>query len=100
MIFLALFYLCCFSGPWNTLALPTDLRQPDILFKTHLQSMFIRDGDKFDTRSIYNILWSCLSTIFACTVASKSIAQHVQTMMSRASDKKETISRYANLYLL
>ena len=67
MIFLALFYLCCFSGPWNTLALPTDLRQPDILFKTHLQSMFIRDEDRFDTRSIYNILWSCLSTIFACT---------------------------------
>ena len=29
--------------------------------------MFIRDEDRFDTRSIYNILWSCLSTIFACT---------------------------------
>jgi hypothetical protein len=34
------------------------------------------------------------------TVASKSIAQHVQTMISPASDKKETISQYANLYLL
>ena len=67
MIFLALFYLCCFSGPWNTLALPTDSQLPEILSNTHLQSIFLREDDRFDTRSIYNILWSCLSTIFACT---------------------------------
>ena len=68
MIFLILLYLCFFSGPWNTLALPTDLRPPEILPRNHLSSIFIRDEEtKFDTRSIYNILWSCLSTIFACT---------------------------------
>ena len=67
MIFLVLLYLCCFSGSWNTLALPTDLRPPGILPRSHFQSIFIRKEDKFDTRSIYNILWSCLSTIFACT---------------------------------
>jgi hypothetical protein len=67
MIFLALLYLCFFSGFWNTLALPTDSRPPEILPKNHLQSIFIREEDRFDTRSIYNILWSCLSTIFACT---------------------------------
>jgi hypothetical protein len=68
MIFLVLLYLCYFSGPWNTLALPTDLRPPEILPRNHFPSIFIRDEEsKFDTRSIYNILWSCLSTIFACT---------------------------------
>jgi len=65
MIFIVLLYLCCFSGPWNTLALPTDLRPSEILPRT--QSIFIRDDDRSDTRSIYNILWSCLSTIFACS---------------------------------
>ena len=67
MIFLILVYLCFFSGPWSTLALPTDSRPPEILPRNHLPSIYIRDEDKFDTRSIYNILWSCLSTIFACT---------------------------------
>jgi len=67
MIFLTLLYLCFFSGSWNTLALPTaDLRPPDIPSKTHLQSILLRE-DRFDSRSIYGILWSCLSTIFACT---------------------------------
>ena len=65
MIFLILLYLCFLSGPSNSLALPTDLRPSDI-FPRKL-SIFIRDDDRFDTRSIYNILWSCLSTIFACT---------------------------------
>ena len=68
MIFLILLYLWFFSGPWNTLALPTDSRPPEILPRNHLPSIFIRDEEsKFDTRSIYGILWSCLSTIFACT---------------------------------
>ena len=67
MIFLILLYLCFFSGPWNTLALPTDSRPPEILPRSHVLSICIRDEDNFDTRSIYNILWSCLSTIFACT---------------------------------
>ena len=67
MIFLILVYLCFFSGPWSTLALPTDSRPPEILPRNHLPSICIRDEDKFNTRSIYNILWSCLSTIFACT---------------------------------
>jgi len=66
MIFLTLLYLCFFSGSWNTLALPTDLRPPDIPSKTHLHSILLRD-DSFDSRSTYGILWSCLSTIFACT---------------------------------
>jgi len=67
MICLILLYICFFSGPWNTLALPTDSRPPEILPRNHVPSIFIRDEGKFDTRSIYNILWSCLSTIFACT---------------------------------
>ena len=67
MIFLALLYLGFFSGSWNTLALPTDSRTREILVKNHLQSIFIREEDKFDSRSIYGILWSCLSTIFACS---------------------------------
>jgi len=68
MIFVILLYLCCFSVPWNTLALPTELRPPEILLRNHSPPIFIRDAEtKFDTRSIYNILWSCLSTIFACT---------------------------------
>ena len=67
MIFLALLYLSFFSGSWNTLALPTDSRTREILVKNHLQSIFIREEDKFDSRSIYGILWSCLSTIFACS---------------------------------
>ncbi|KAF8149174.1 hypothetical protein B0H34DRAFT_667921 [Crassisporium funariophilum] len=41
------------------------MRPSEILPRT--QSIFIRDEDRSDTRSIYNILWSCLSTIFACT---------------------------------
>jgi len=65
MIFLVLLYLFCFSGPSNTLAFPTNLRPSEIFPRT--QSIFIHDDDRFDTRSIYNILWSCLSTIFACT---------------------------------
>jgi hypothetical protein len=65
MIFFVLLYLCCFSGPWNTLALSTNLRPSEILPRK--QSIFIRDEDRFDTRSIYNILWSCLSTIFTCS---------------------------------
>ena len=56
MIFLILLYLSFFSQPWNTFALPTTL-----------QSIFIPDKSHFDTRSIYNILWSCLSTLFTCT---------------------------------
>ena len=67
MIFLTLLYLCFFSGSWNTLALPTDSRSPEILSKNHLQSIFIREDDRFDSQSIYGILWSCLLTIFACT---------------------------------
>ena len=65
MIFLAVLYFFCFSEPSHTLAFPTDLR-PSELF-SRKQSIFIRDEDRFDTRSIYNILWSCLSTIFTCT---------------------------------
>ena len=70
MIFLIVLYLCFFSGPWNAQALPTDSRPLEIISTgNHVpsESIFIRDESKFDTRSIYNILWSCLSTIFACT---------------------------------
>ena len=58
MIFLTLLYLFFFSRPWNTFALPTTVT---------LQSDFIHDESHFGTRSIYGILWSCLSTIFTCT---------------------------------
>ena len=67
MIFLTLLYLCFYSGSWNAHALPTDSRLPEILPKNHLQSIFIHEEGRFDSRSIYSILWSCLSTIFACT---------------------------------
>ncbi|KIM46581.1 hypothetical protein M413DRAFT_65144, partial [Hebeloma cylindrosporum] len=30
-------------------------------------SFFTRGADRFDTRSAFNIFWSCTSTIFACT---------------------------------
>jgi len=62
MIFLALLY---FSGSYNTLALPTHSRPREILHENHLRSgsIHIHEGD----RSVYGILWSCLSTIFACT---------------------------------
>jgi len=67
MIFLTLLYLSFFSRPWNTFAFPTNLLPPQNLPKNHLQSVFIRDESQFDTRSIYGVLWSCLSTIFTCT---------------------------------
>ena len=67
MILLILLYLFFFSRPWNTFALPTDLRQPQNFPRSQLQSIFIRDQSQFDTRSIYGIIWSCLSTIFTCT---------------------------------
>ena len=67
MIFLILLYFFFVSGPWNTLGLPEDFRPPQTLPRNHPQSIFIREEGKFGTRSIYNILWSCLSTIFACT---------------------------------
>jgi hypothetical protein len=69
MIFLTLLYVCFFSGPWNTLALPTDFRPPENFTRNHLQSIFIRQEETkcVNTRSIYSILWSCFATIFACT---------------------------------
>jgi len=67
MIFLTLLYLSFFSRPWNTFALPTNLLPPQNLPRNHLQYFFIRDESQFDTRSIYGVLWSCLSTIFTCT---------------------------------
>ena len=68
MIFLTLLYFSFFSRPWNTFALTTNLRPPQIFPGNHLQSIFIRNVQtQFGTRSIYGILWSCLSTIFTCT---------------------------------
>ena len=46
------------------------------------------------------ILSGQVAMISHYTVVSKSITQIVQTMMSSASDKKERISQYANLYPL
>ena len=67
MIFLTLLFLSFFSQPWNTFTLTTVLRSPQNFPRNHLQSIFIRDESHFGTRSIYGILWSCLSTIFTCT---------------------------------
>jgi hypothetical protein len=67
MIFLIFLYLSFFSRPWNTFALPTELLPPQNFPRNHLESIFIRDESRFGTRSIYGILWSCLSTIFTCT---------------------------------
>jgi hypothetical protein len=55
MIFLTLLYLFSFSGSWNTLALPTDSRPPEILPKSHLQSIFIRKktGSTLDRYTVY-----------------------------------------------
>jgi hypothetical protein len=68
MIVLILLYVSFFSAPWNAFALPADL-QPLKNFPTnHLQSTFIREEEsRFGSRSIYSVLWSCLSTIFTCT---------------------------------
>jgi len=61
MIFLTLLYLSVTSNP-NTQAFPTYQPPTD-------ESLFIfnRANDSFSTRSIWNIVWSCLSTIFAST---------------------------------
>ena len=69
MIFLALLYLCFFSGPWNTLTLPADFQPPENFTTNHIQSIFIckEETNCSNTRSIYNILWSCHSTIFTCS---------------------------------
>ena len=68
MIILTLLYLSYFSAPWNAIALPANLQSPQDFPTNHLESLFIREEDgRFDSRSIYNILWSCLSTIFMCT---------------------------------
>jgi len=65
MIFFTLLYLSFISGPWSTLAFPTNL---PLAPRNHLQSIFVRgDENRLDFRSIYGILWSCLSTIFTCT---------------------------------
>jgi len=67
MIILILLYLSFFSAPWNTLALPANPQLPQDFPTNHLESIFIREESRFDSRSTYGILWSCLSTIFACT---------------------------------
>ena len=59
MILLALLYLSFGSS----FALPTPSDIPiDIS-----PSLFARSVDKFGTRSLWNIIWSCLSTIFTCS---------------------------------
>ncbi|KIM41082.1 hypothetical protein M413DRAFT_445815 [Hebeloma cylindrosporum] len=68
MIFLALLYVCLFSASQNPFALPTDFRSPQNFPRNDLEAIFIReDESRFGSRSIYGILWSCLSTIFTCT---------------------------------
>ena len=59
MILLALLYLSFGS----TFALPTP---PDLLTDIP-PSVLIRSADVFGTRTIWGIIWSCLSTLFACT---------------------------------
>ena len=59
MILWALLYLSFGSS----FALPTPSDTP-----IHISpSLFARDADIFGTRSIWSIIWSCFSTIFACT---------------------------------
>jgi hypothetical protein len=60
MILWALLYL----SSNLSFALPTP---SDIQIDIALSLSAARDPDKFGTRSIWNIIWSCLSTIFACT---------------------------------
>ena len=59
MIYLILLYLSFGSS----LALPT----PSEIPIDFLSSLFARSVDKFGIRSIWNIIWSCSSTIFACS---------------------------------
>ena len=59
VILLTLLYLSFRSS----IALPTSSDIPiDIP-----PSLLSRSGDKFGNRSLWNIIWSCLSTLFACT---------------------------------
>jgi len=60
MIFLTLVCLALRSS--FALSLP-----PSVPADIPPSSVFTRTGDIFDTRSIWGIIWSCLSTIFACT---------------------------------
>ena len=64
MIFLTLLYLSATSNP-NTGALPT--YHPSQTPNEGSLFIFNRENDRFITRSIWNIVWSCLSTIFAST---------------------------------
>ena len=56
-IFLVFLYLSCAFALPTTLELPTDAPP----------SVFTHSTNIFGTRSIWSIIWSCLSTIFACT---------------------------------
>jgi len=49
----------------STLAIPTG--RPSLPpAVANSQSILIRDGTPSETRTIWNIIWSCLSTLFAC----------------------------------
>ena len=61
MILLA---LLCLSLSYYAFTLPTPASNPPT---DTLSSFFIRDADNSNTRTMFSILWRCLSTIFTCT---------------------------------
>jgi len=64
MILLTLFCLSI-SFRTSTLAIPTGHPPlPPAVFNS--QSILIRDNTPSNTRTIWNIIWGCLSTLFAC----------------------------------
>jgi hypothetical protein len=64
MIILTLLYLCI-SSRTQTLTIPTD--HPPLSPAVHdFQSILRRENAPSNTRTIWNIIWSCFSTLFAC----------------------------------
>ena len=66
MILLTLLYLCIISRT-PTLAIPTNhppFPGPPAL--SNFQSILIRENAPSNSRTIWSIIWSCFSTVFAC----------------------------------
>jgi len=63
MILLTLLCLCI-SSRTSTLAIPTG--HPPLSTAVHFQSILSKENTPSDNRTIWNIIFSCFSTLFAC----------------------------------
>ena len=66
MILLTLLYLCIISRT-PVLAIPTGYPPlPGPPAVSNIQSILIKENTPSNSRTIWNIIWSCFSTVFAC----------------------------------